>query len=45
MKALSGIGLSSVQPVSSGPEGGLWESILGQQIHGGGQTLVARRPS
>lgn len=36
MKTLSGIGLSSVQQVYGGPEGDLWELIMGQQIHVGG---------
>ena len=36
MKTLPGIGLSNVQQVYSGPEGDLWELIMGQQIHIGG---------
>lgn len=36
MKTLQGIGLSQVQSVYSGPEGDLWELIMGQQIHIGG---------
>ena len=36
MKTLSGVGLSTVQQVYSGPEGDLWELIMGQQIHVGG---------
>lgn len=36
MKTLSGIGLSTVQHVYGGPEGDLWELIMGQQIHVGG---------
>jgi ubiquinone/menaquinone biosynthesis C-methylase UbiE len=36
MKTLSGIGLSTVQHVYNGPEGDLWELIMGQQIHVGG---------
>ena len=36
MKTLSGIGLANVQQVYSGPEGELWELIMGQQIHIGG---------
>ena len=36
MKTLSEIRLSTVQQVYSGPEGDLWELIMGQQIHVGG---------
>ena len=36
MKSRSGIGLADVQAVYSGPEGDLWELIMGQQIHIGG---------
>lgn len=36
MKALQGIELKNVQDVYSGPEGVLWELIMGQQIHIGG---------
>lgn len=36
MKTLKGIALSDVQAVYSGPEGDLWELIMGQQIHIGG---------
>ena len=36
MKKTENIGLSSVQEVYSGPEGQLWELIMGQQIHIGG---------
>ncbi len=36
MKTLSDIGLSDVQAVYSGPEGRLWELIMGQQVHIGG---------
>jgi SAM-dependent methyltransferase len=36
MKTLSDVGLSNVQAVYSGPEGQLWELIMGQQIHIGG---------
>lgn len=36
MKSVQGIGLSHVQQVYSGPEGELWELIMGQQIHIGG---------
>ncbi|MHC4473434.1 MAG: methyltransferase domain-containing protein, partial [Planctomycetota bacterium] len=36
MKTLSDIGLENVQAVYSGPEGDLWELIMGEQIHIGG---------
>jgi len=36
MKILETIGLKDVQNVYSGPEGDLWELIMGQQIHIGG---------
>lgn len=36
MKSTEGIGLSDVQAVYSGPEGRLWELIMGEQIHIGG---------
>jgi SAM-dependent methyltransferase len=36
MKSLTGIGLSDVQAVYSGPEGELWELVMGQQVHIGG---------
>jgi ubiquinone/menaquinone biosynthesis C-methylase UbiE len=36
MKTLETIGLKDVQNVYSGPEGDLWELIMGQQIHIGG---------
>jgi len=38
MKSISGIGLQDVQGVYSGPEGKLWELIMGEQIHIGGLT-------
>ena len=38
MKSVSGIGLKEVQGVYSGPEGQLWELIMGEQIHIGGFT-------
>lgn len=38
MKSVSGIGLKDVQGVYSGPEGRLWELIMGEQIHIGGLT-------
>ena len=36
MKSIAGIGLSDVQAVYGGPEGDLWELVMGQQIHVGG---------
>ena len=36
MKSTSSIGLREVQAVYSGPEGQLWELIMGQQVHIGG---------
>ena len=36
MKTLKNIGLADVQAVYSGPEGDLWELIMGEQIHIGG---------
>lgn len=36
MKSMSSIGLREVQEVYSGPEGDLWELIMGEQIHIGG---------
>jgi SAM-dependent methyltransferase len=36
MKSAEGIGLANVQAVYSGPEGDLWELIMGEQIHIGG---------
>jgi SAM-dependent methyltransferase len=36
MKSIAGIGLSDVQAVYSGPEGDLWELIMGEQVHVGG---------
>ncbi|MHC4916063.1 MAG: methyltransferase domain-containing protein [Planctomycetota bacterium] len=36
MKSIDGIGLADVQAVYSGPEGDLWELIMGEQIHIGG---------
>jgi hypothetical protein len=38
MKSVPGIGLADVQAVYSGPEGRLWELIMGEQIHMGGFT-------
>jgi SAM-dependent methyltransferase len=36
MKTLNTIGLANVQAVYGGPEGDLWELVMGQQIHIGG---------
>jgi ubiquinone/menaquinone biosynthesis C-methylase UbiE len=36
MKAIEGIALDDVQKVYNGPEGDLWELIMGEQIHIGG---------
>jgi SAM-dependent methyltransferase len=36
MKSLANIGLSDVQAVYGGPEGDLWELVMGEQIHIGG---------
>jgi len=36
MKQLTNVGLAEVQAVYSGPEGQLWELVMGQQIHIGG---------
>jgi len=36
MKSLEGTGLAEVQAVYSGPEGDLWELVMGEQIHIGG---------
>jgi SAM-dependent methyltransferase len=36
MKSVPGIGLADVQAVYGGPEGRLWELIMGEQIHIGG---------
>ena len=36
MKTIANIGLNDVQAVYSGPEGDLWELVMGQQIHIGG---------
>lgn len=38
MIATSGIGLRDVQAVYGGPEGDLWELLMGEQIHIGGLT-------
>jgi SAM-dependent methyltransferase len=36
MKSISEIGLKDVQAVYGGPEGDLWELVMGEQIHVGG---------
>jgi SAM-dependent methyltransferase len=36
MKAINGITLKDVQAVYNGPEGDLWELIMGEQVHIGG---------
>ena len=36
MKSIHNVGLENVQAVYSGPEGDLWELIMGEQIHIGG---------
>ncbi len=36
MKSVEGIGLENVKEVYSGPEGDLWELVMGEQIHIGG---------
>jgi SAM-dependent methyltransferase len=36
IKKIDGIGLSDVQAVYDGPEGDLWELVMGEQIHIGG---------
>jgi ubiquinone/menaquinone biosynthesis C-methylase UbiE len=36
MKTLKNIGLENVQAVYGGPEGDLWELVMGEQIHIGG---------
>lgn len=38
MKSIKNIGLENVQAVYSGPEGDLWELVMGEQIHIGGFT-------
>jgi SAM-dependent methyltransferase len=38
MKAIKNIGLENVRAVYSGPEGDLWELVMGEQIHIGGFT-------
>jgi SAM-dependent methyltransferase len=38
MQTLPGIGLTDVQAVYDGPEGDLWELVMGEQIHIGGLT-------
>jgi ubiquinone/menaquinone biosynthesis C-methylase UbiE len=42
MKEIKGIGLKNVQEVYGGPEGDLWELVMGEQIHiGGFQSSMA----
>ncbi len=36
MKSIEGVGLKDVQGVYGGPEGDLWELVMGEQIHIGG---------
>jgi len=36
MRRIEGVGLAEVQAVYSGPEGRLWELVMGEQIHIGG---------
>lgn len=36
MQTLPGVGLADVQAVYDGPEGDLWELVMGEQIHVGG---------
>jgi ubiquinone/menaquinone biosynthesis C-methylase UbiE len=36
MKTIQGVGLQQVKQVYDGPEGDLWEMLMGQQIHMGG---------
>jgi SAM-dependent methyltransferase len=46
MKSIKDIGLENVQAVYSGPEGELWELVIGEQIHIGGfqsSTDLAKR--
>jgi SAM-dependent methyltransferase len=38
MKTYAGVGLKDVQAVYDGPEGDLWELVMGEQIHIGGFT-------
>jgi len=38
MKSTTGIDLTNVQAVYNGPEGDLWELVMGEQIHIGGFT-------
>lgn len=38
MKRIENVGLKDVQAVYSGPEGELWELVMGQQVHIGGFT-------
>jgi SAM-dependent methyltransferase len=46
MKSIKNIGLENVQAVYGGPEGDLWELVMGEQIHIGGfqsSTDLAKR--
>ena len=36
MRSIPNMGLKDVQAVYGGPEGDLWELVMGQQIHIGG---------
>src|SRR5512140_1780146 len=36
MKSIANVGLKEVQGIYSGPEGELWELVMGEQIHIGG---------
>jgi len=38
MKSVADVGLRNVQAVYSGPEGDLWELIMGQQVHIGASS-------
>lgn len=38
MQTLPGVGLADVQAVYDGPEGDLWELVMGEQIHIGGMS-------
>ena len=42
MKAIKNVGLENVQAVYSGPEGDLWELVMGEQIHIGAIEHVDR---
>ena len=36
MESIAAVGLADVQAVYDGPEGELWELVMGEQIHIGG---------